>query len=75
MAEMGVACGPIGLHLCLRFPELTYHGADPSIGSGVFKAYARFGSRAVLHSITSEELHRLLPSDYRFDLIFIDGQA
>merc|ERR1712006_1021 len=31
MAEMGVACGAIGLHLLLRFPQLQYIGADPTI--------------------------------------------
>lgn len=73
MAEMGVACGPIGFHLCLRFPELVYHGADPTIGPKVFEAYRRFGSRATLHAVTSEKLHNSLPEDYPFDLVFIDG--
>merc|ERR1712224_676769 len=48
MAEMGVACGPIGLHLLLRFPEMEYLGADPTIRPEVYGAYRRFGPRASL---------------------------
>mmetsp|Transcript_12143 Transcript_12143/g.38332 ORF Transcript_12143/g.38332 Transcript_12143/m.38332 type:complete len:206 (+) Transcript_12143:678-1295(+) len=73
MVELGVACGPIGVHLCLRFPELIYHGADPTITPAVFKAYRSFGSRATLHAVTSEELHGTLPEDYLLDFVFIDG--
>lgn len=73
MAELGVACGPIGFHLCLRFPELVYHGADPTITPAVYEAYRRFGSRASLHATTSEELHRALPESFLLDLVFIDG--
>jgi len=73
MAELGVACGPIGLHLLLRFPELVYHGADPTIRPEVYDAYRRFGPRASLHAVTSESMHGTLPADEMFDLVFIDG--
>lgn len=73
MAEMGVACGPIGLFLLLRFPDLQYKGADPTIRDEVYRAYERFGPRAKLNPVTSEEFHRLLPEEEQFDIVFIDG--
>eukprot|EP00811_Abedinium_folium_P013490 NODE_22542_length_704_cov_2.155979.p2 GENE.NODE_22542_length_704_cov_2.155979~~NODE_22542_length_704_cov_2.155979.p2 ORF type:complete len:233 (-),score=80.40 NODE_22542_length_704_cov_2.155979:4-630(-) len=74
VAELGVACGPIGLFLLLRFPELLYVGADPMIKPEVREAYRRFGSRAQLHVTTSEELHfSVLPREEQFDLVFVDG--
>eukprot|EP00928_Gymnodinium_smaydae_P082651 TRINITY_DN65970_c0_g1_i1.p1 TRINITY_DN65970_c0_g1~~TRINITY_DN65970_c0_g1_i1.p1 ORF type:complete len:458 (-),score=100.15 TRINITY_DN65970_c0_g1_i1:122-1495(-) len=73
MAEMGVACGPIGYYLLQRFPDMSYAGADPTIRNVVVDAYSRFGPRAKLHAITSEELHDSLPEDAQFDFVFIDG--
>eukprot|EP00929_Paragymnodinium_shiwhaense_P094499 TRINITY_DN55104_c0_g1_i1.p1 TRINITY_DN55104_c0_g1~~TRINITY_DN55104_c0_g1_i1.p1 ORF type:complete len:467 (+),score=98.84 TRINITY_DN55104_c0_g1_i1:121-1521(+) len=73
MAEMGVACGPIGLHLLLRFPTMQYKGADPTITEPVFDAYRRFGERAQLNVMTSEDLHTSLPENEKFDMVFIDG--
>merc|ERR1712070_1103111 len=73
MAEMGVACGAIGLHLLLRFHDMQYVGADPTIQPVVQRAYARFGSRASLRAITSEELNNELPAEEQFDLVFVDG--
>lgn len=73
MAELGVACGPVGLHLLLRFPELQYIGADPTIRDAVRDAYARFGGRAELRAETSEELEAKLPAGELFDLVFVDG--
>eukprot|EP00927_Polykrikos_kofoidii_P014337 TRINITY_DN1627_c0_g1_i1.p1 TRINITY_DN1627_c0_g1~~TRINITY_DN1627_c0_g1_i1.p1 ORF type:complete len:553 (-),score=77.70 TRINITY_DN1627_c0_g1_i1:152-1705(-) len=73
MLELGVACGPIGLFLLLRFPELNYVGADPTIRQSVRDAYVRFGDRARLRAQTSAELHEELPGDETFDFVFIDG--
>lgn len=73
MAEMGVACGPIGLYLLLRFPELRYVGADPTIKPEVREAYRRFGDRAQLKAQTSEELHSSLGPEEQFDFVFVDG--
>jgi len=57
MAELGVACGPIGLHLLARFPQLQYFGADPTIKDEVRKAYTPYRDRATLFATTSEEMH------------------
>merc|ERR1712232_129247 len=46
MAEMGVACGPIGLFLLKRFPALQYVGADPTIKPEVLAAYKPHNARA-----------------------------
>jgi len=73
MAEMGVACGPIGVHLLHRFPDMQYIGADPTIRPEVYDAYRRFGPRAKLRAVKSEELHQSLPTAEQFDLVFIDG--
>jgi len=73
MAEMGVACGAIGLHLLLRFPDLQYIGADPTIVQSVRDAYVRFGPRASLQAVTSEELNAALPAEEQFDFVFVDG--
>eukprot|EP00927_Polykrikos_kofoidii_P014338 TRINITY_DN1627_c0_g2_i1.p1 TRINITY_DN1627_c0_g2~~TRINITY_DN1627_c0_g2_i1.p1 ORF type:complete len:504 (-),score=82.17 TRINITY_DN1627_c0_g2_i1:168-1679(-) len=73
MAELGVACGPIGLFLLLRFPELHYIGADPNIPEVVRDAYVRFGERARLRAQTSGEMNEELPRDELFDFVFIDG--
>ena len=43
MAELGVACGPIGLFLLQRFPKLQYFGADPTIRDEVREAYRHLG--------------------------------
>ena len=43
MAELGVACGPIGLFLLQRFPHLEYFGADPTIRDEVREAYRHPG--------------------------------
>jgi len=73
MAEMGVACGPIGIHLLPRFPSLRYVGADPKIKRSVWAAYRPYAGRARLFANTSDELHRMLPSTEIFDLVFVDG--
>lgn len=73
MAELGVACGPIGLHLLARFPELQYFGADPTINDDVWAAYQPYGARAKLFATTSEEMHTSLIEEPPMDLVFIDG--
>eukprot|EP00931_Biecheleriopsis_adriatica_P118910 TRINITY_DN94215_c0_g1_i1.p1 TRINITY_DN94215_c0_g1~~TRINITY_DN94215_c0_g1_i1.p1 ORF type:complete len:472 (-),score=102.32 TRINITY_DN94215_c0_g1_i1:5-1357(-) len=73
MAELGVACGPIGLHLLHRFPQLQYYGADPTITDQVWTAYKPYSERAQLFATTSEEMHAQLAEDEPMDLVFIDG--
>ncbi|CAJ1363561.1 unnamed protein product [Effrenium voratum] len=71
MAELGVACGPVGLHLLARFPQLRYFGADPTIKEEVRDAYKPYADRAQLFASTSEEMHKQL--DDVMDFVFIDG--
>lgn len=71
MAELGVACGPIGLHLLPRFPSLRYFGADPTVPHEVRQAYVPYKSRATLFETTSEEMNQAVEGS--FDLVFIDG--
>merc|ERR1711957_462179 len=73
MAEMGVACGPIGVHLLPRFPNLKYIGADPTITKTVHATYKHWRSRAKMYANTSEELHASLSATDQFDFVFIDG--
>ncbi|CAL1158428.1 unnamed protein product [Cladocopium goreaui] len=73
MAELGVACGPIGLHLLARFPQLQYFGADPTIKDEVRKAYTPYRDRATLFATTSEEMHARLAEGPEMDFVFIDG--
>ncbi|CAE7519407.1 unnamed protein product, partial [Symbiodinium natans] len=73
MAELGVACGPMGLHLLARFPQLRYFGADPTIKEEVREAYAPYAARADLHATTSEEMHAALLDEEPMDIVFIDG--
>jgi len=73
MAELGVACGPIGLHLLARFPQLHYFGADPTIKQDVWDAYKPYQDRAQLFATTSEDMHGKLENEAQFDLIFVDG--
>jgi len=73
MAELGVACGPIGLHLLARFPQLRYFGADPTIKEQVHKAYRPYQDRAQLFATTSEEMHARLSDGPEMDFVFIDG--
>eukprot|EP00913_Durusdinium_trenchii_P031219 g29232.t1 len=73
MAELGVACGPIGLHLLARFSGLQYYGADPTIKEEVREAYQPYAERAQLFATTSEEMHTRLSDGPLMDFVFIDG--
>jgi len=73
MAELGVACGPMGLHLLARFPQLRYFGADPTIKDEVREAYSPYAARAELHATTSEEMHQALADKEPMDIVFVDG--
>lgn len=73
MVELGVACGPIGIHLLPRFPSLKYFGADPTVPADVFAAYSLYKDRATVFAKTSEELHSMLDPAEAVDFVFIDG--
>eukprot|EP00933_Yihiella_yeosuensis_P015353 TRINITY_DN13418_c0_g1_i1.p1 TRINITY_DN13418_c0_g1~~TRINITY_DN13418_c0_g1_i1.p1 ORF type:complete len:477 (-),score=70.68 TRINITY_DN13418_c0_g1_i1:192-1622(-) len=73
MAELGVACGPIGKFLLDRFPKLEYHGADPTIVADVHAAYDSHKHRARLFAMTSEDMHGQLLNEEPMDFAFIDG--
>ncbi|CAE8709072.1 unnamed protein product, partial [Polarella glacialis] len=73
MAELGVACGPIGFHLLQRFPSLQYFGADPTIRDELRAAYEPFNARSKLFETTGEEMHRQLAAEAPMDFVFVDG--
>lgn len=73
MVELGVACGPIGIHLLPRFPTLHYFGADPTVPPDVRAAYSPYQDRATVYAKTSEQLHSMMDPSEKLDFVFIDG--
>merc|ERR1712039_359511 len=73
MVELGVAFGPICIHLLPRFPSLRYFGADPTVPADVWAAYSMYKDRATVFAKTSEELHSILDPTEALDFVFVDG--